>query len=160
VIGAVLGMIARFTDIGKQIIDGFIDGITSGFDRVKDLLGKLTDKLPDWKGPASRDRTLLKDSGRLIMSGLIAGIRSQESALKRTLTGVSGLIQGGIAATPTVALAGTVAVSPTALKGGATTYNVHVSVPPTVDSAEVGRQVVRAIEAHERQTGRTRLVRA
>ena len=54
-------------DAGGKIMDGLLDGIKSGFNKVKDTLGNLTDLLPDWKGPAVRDRVLLRPAADLII---------------------------------------------------------------------------------------------
>lgn len=69
---------------------------------------------------------------------------------------------GGIVSSPTLALigeSGPEAVVPLNQLGGGgnTYYQITFQVPPTVDYAEVGRQVVQTIEAYERRTGRKRL---
>lgn len=64
-------------DTGRKIIDGLIDGIRAGFDKVKDLLSNLTDLLPDWKGPAEVDARLLTDNGELIMQSLMDGLEAR-----------------------------------------------------------------------------------
>lgn len=71
--------------------------------------------------------------------------------------------RGGIITGPTLAIlgeAGDEAVIPLdRLNGGVTNvYHITVEVSPTADQAEIGRQTVKAIEAHERTSGRKRLV--
>lgn len=85
---------------GVQLIQGLINGIT---DKVRDLkakLGEVTSIIPDWKGPAARDRKLLTPAGRMIMQGLIAGIDGETQALKRTLGSVTGTIESALDPTP------------------------------------------------------------
>lgn len=77
---------------GKDLIQGFVNGIGSMFDSVKSTLGDLTDKLTSWKGPPSKDAVLLHGSGRLIMQGLINGIVSQKSALRSELSSITDMI--------------------------------------------------------------------
>jgi TP901 family phage tail tape measure protein len=74
---------------GEQVIQGFIEGVEGKFGEVKSKLGELTDMLPDWKGPASKDKTILFDSGSLIIEGLIEGIRSQEPNVRAVLLGLT-----------------------------------------------------------------------
>lgn len=79
-------------DAGKKLIDGFINAITGGFNRVKDKLGELTNLLPDWKGPAQRDRKLLVKPGQLVMEGFMRGLESQYAAIRSSLVGFAGTL--------------------------------------------------------------------
>jgi hypothetical protein len=80
------------TGAGRQIIDGLISGIRSAFGRVKDTLSSLTSMLPNWKGPAKRDRVLLFDAGKLIIGGLVDGLESQYGNVRKTLTSLTRTI--------------------------------------------------------------------
>lgn len=62
---------------GRALIQGFIDGIKSMFGPVSSALGWITDHLPSWKGPPSRDARLLRGVGRLTIAGFIDGMRSR-----------------------------------------------------------------------------------
>lgn len=86
---AVSGAGSALVSAGRQIIDGFIDGISAGFGRVQSTLGRLTSMLPDWKGPAPRDRTLLVEAGQLVIGGFIDGLESQYGAVKDSLRGLT-----------------------------------------------------------------------
>lgn len=83
-------------DAGKSIMSGLVDGIAAGIDWVADKLGFVTDMLPEWKGPPSRDAVLLQGSGSLIMKGLMDGIGSETAALQAQLGGITGTIEDGI----------------------------------------------------------------
>jgi phage-related protein len=83
-------------DVGKKIIKSLVDGIKSGFSSVKDTLSSLTDFLPDWKGPAERDQTILTPAGGLIMDGLMAGISARVPALRDQLQGITAEIAGSL----------------------------------------------------------------
>lgn len=72
-------------DAGKQVIQGFIDGIKNMFGSVQNTLTGLTDKLTDWKGPPKRDRTLLTQSGQLLIEGLVRGLVAGQDKVKKTL---------------------------------------------------------------------------
>lgn len=77
---------------GKELIRGFISGISSMFGEVKSKLGSLTSKLTDWKGPLPKDKVLLYNAGVVIIKGLIKGLESQFDNVKKSLTDLTGLI--------------------------------------------------------------------
>ncbi|MFJ6183769.1 hypothetical protein [Streptomyces sp. NPDC092295] len=74
---------------GKSVIRGFISGLTSMFSSVKDALGRLTDKLTDWKGPESLDRVILVGAGQLVIDGFISGLESRYDAVRKSLHGLT-----------------------------------------------------------------------
>ncbi|MGA5019247.1 hypothetical protein ACPCAA_17745 [Streptomyces griseoincarnatus] len=80
------------TSAGRKIIEGLIDGLKSAFKSVRSTLNELTDMLPDWKGPATKDARLLYDTGKLIISGLIKGLESQYDAVKKSLNELTAKI--------------------------------------------------------------------
>lgn len=151
----------RLFEIAGNVIDGFVSGIRSRFDQVRQVFNDLTGRIPSWKGPPARDRKLLADNGKLIMGSLIAGIESKVPDLRSQLGGVSSLIQGGISATADIGLS-RVGSLPITLGSAqaAPPVQVNINVAPGADAAEVGRQAVNAIEAYERRTGRRRLAPA
>lgn len=83
-------------DAGKKILQGLIDGIQAMVGKVKDQLGKVTGLIPDWKGPADKDRRLLYNAGQLIMGGLVEGMESQHTRIRRSLASTTSLIAGGV----------------------------------------------------------------
>ncbi|MEU9126579.1 hypothetical protein AB0D08_00425 [Kitasatospora sp. NPDC048540] len=89
-------------DIGRKIIDGLINGIKEKIGKVKDTLKGLTDMLPDWKGPESLDRVLLKDAGRLIIDGFIDGLESRYDAVRKSLKGLTEDVAGTEFDSPTI----------------------------------------------------------
>ncbi len=109
ILGALGNLGGLLSGAGRAVIDGFLSGITGAFGRVRDTLGRLTSMLPDWKGPAQRDATILRDAGRLVMGGFEDGLVSKFGDVKRTLGDVTDLVgmqvggasyvQGRIAAT-------------------------------------------------------------
>lgn len=76
-------------DIGRKIIQGLIDGITGAFDKVKETLSDLTSKLPDWKGPESVDRKILRGPAQAIMGGFRDDLESQYGDVRRSLMGLT-----------------------------------------------------------------------
>lgn len=94
VIDAVGNLNNLLADAGKKVIDGFINGIKAGFNKVKDVLGDLTDMLPDWKGPMAVDKKILFDSGTAVLDGFNAGLASQIPDVQKTLNGVTSNLPG------------------------------------------------------------------
>lgn len=80
----------------RRIIQGFIDGLTGAFRRVKDTLSSLTNLLPDWKGPKQRDLKLLRDPGRWVMEGFVGGLESQYGLVQRSLSGLTGSLSADV----------------------------------------------------------------
>ncbi|WP_394615880.1 hypothetical protein JNUCC0626_40120 [Lentzea sp. JNUCC 0626] len=76
-------------DAGRQVIDGFLAGLRSAFGRVQAALKELTDLLPDWKGPAPVDRTILRGAGQLVIDGFIDGLESRYDAVRKSLRGLT-----------------------------------------------------------------------
>jgi hypothetical protein len=90
-------------DAGRKVIDGFINGITAAFGKVRDTLGKLTSMLPDWKGPAKRDAKILKGAGELVIGGFLDGMESQYGKVQRSLRGFTDNIGSGAVDLPAYA---------------------------------------------------------
>jgi len=109
---------------GLQVIDGFLRGIQEKFDAVKGKLKELTDMLPDWKGPASRDATILTNAGVLVMDSFLDGLESRYGAIKDSLGGLSDDLAKTTLASPQVGdFKGARGLSATvtgALEGGST----------------------------------------
>ena len=74
---------------GKSLIDGFISGVRSAFDRVRRTLGDLTSMLPDWKGPAPLDKRILTPAGTYLIEGFMRGIAKRIPDVKRQLGGLT-----------------------------------------------------------------------
>jgi len=74
---------------GQAIIDGLKRGIEDKIGEVKATLTNLTNQLPDWKGPAKKDKTLLTPAGRSVIQGFINGIAQATPAVKTQLQGLT-----------------------------------------------------------------------
>jgi phage-related protein len=81
-------------DAGRRIIQGLIDGVTRKINDLTELLKSLTDMIPSWKGPASRDEKLLYENGELIMDGLIRAVGDKIPAFASLLRGFTNDIPG------------------------------------------------------------------
>lgn len=127
--GKVLGFFSNagtlLLNAGGNIIDGFLRGLTQGFEDVKNFVGGIGQWIADNKGPKAYDLALLVPAGGWIMDGLEDGIEGSLPSLRRTLGGVSATIAAGITSpsgagsyTPAGAYAGA---------GSGVTYNTTIN---------------------------------
>lgn len=86
---ALAGIGTVLIDAGKHLIQGFIDGISSMFDSVKNKLGDLTHKLTSWKGPESLDKVLLTPAGQMVIEGFVRGLESRYDVVRKSLNGLT-----------------------------------------------------------------------
>jgi phage-related minor tail protein len=82
-------------DAGKNILSGFLRGLTKGFEDVKDFVGGIGSWIADHKGPKAYDLKLLVPAGGWIMDGLRHGIEAEIPALRSTLGRVTDEISAG-----------------------------------------------------------------
>lgn len=98
---------------GKSIIEGFLHGLESAFDAVKNFVGGIADWISAHKGPISVDAKLLTPHGNAIMGGLLQGLQAGAPAVSSyldrftkglstgtTLTGTLGVAGGGFPGVP------------------------------------------------------------
>ena len=131
-------------DAGRELIQGFIDGIFGMFGKVKDKLGELTDKLTSWKGPESLDRVILQDAGRLVIDGFINGLESRYNAVRKSLAGLTAMVGGTVIESPSIAgaagisnkVAGALTASLGEGGGGNKTLNYYAAPGSSIDSEE------------------------
>lgn len=127
---------------GGQIMDGFLNGLTSGFNAVKDFVGGIGSWIADHKGPKRYDLGLLVPAGGWIMAGLGTGIEKSMPTLQSQLRGVSGAIQSGI--NPTLKGGGQYDYSGRAAvpsAGGGSTITNHITVTEASNAEETAQIV-------------------
>lgn len=71
--------------VGKDIINGLITGITSKFSAVKNKIASLASNIPGWAkdmlGIHSPSKVMAKEVGRWVLPGISVGIESEEGSL-------------------------------------------------------------------------------
>ncbi len=153
------GAASWLLNAGRQIIDGFLNGISAGFNRVRSKLNQLTSMLPSWKGPERTDKTILENAGELVISGFINGLESQYGAVKKSLKGLTKTVATtdmGTLDAPGFNSNG----SPISLNGysaagaGTTVVNITVNAPVGSSPADIGREIEQYRNAWLRQNGR------
>jgi phage-related protein len=92
VTGAFAGAAGWLLSAGRNIIQGLLDGIGGMIGAVQSKLGELTSMIPNWKGPAAKDRKLLRPVGKMIMNGLIKGFEDGRDGVRSVLEKVTDLI--------------------------------------------------------------------
>lgn len=129
---------------GKDLISGFIHGITSKFGDVKGALGGLTGKLTSWKGPPRRDKTLLTGAGQMVMDGFTNGLRSRFDGIRKTLGKFTDSMgrKGSQAARGSrlPALSGLAGQPPLRGAAGASQGGLTILVPITVEGNVIGEK--------------------
>lgn len=88
-VSALAGIASTLINAGRDLIQGFINGIKEKFGDVRSTLSDLTGKLTDWKGPESLDRVLLTPVGQLIIDGFIKGLESRYKDVRGSLQGLT-----------------------------------------------------------------------
>lgn len=142
-------------DAGASILGGLIEGIRSSLPDLEGVLGWVTDRIPDWKGPAAVDADLLRGAGALMIGGLADQVlQSSNTVLKPALARVTGDIRGSF--TPELAMAGVAGGSGGA--GGtrtvylpATHHTINGMTEASAPDGSLEKTVLRLMREHDEQ---------
>ncbi|MFL2118552.1 tape measure protein [Marinilactibacillus psychrotolerans] len=99
-IGAISGFFDDLWNIdlsaaGKAIIDGFLGGLKSAYEGVKDFVGGIAGWIADHKGPLTYDARLLIPAGNAIMGGLDESLKDRFNSVQRNIRSMADRLKVG-----------------------------------------------------------------
>lgn len=90
--GIFSGAAGWLINAGKDVMQGFLRGLESMLNQVTGFFKKITDKIPDIKGPESKDKKLLRPAGKWIMTGFVDELQKGVVDVYKTLGGLTGAL--------------------------------------------------------------------
>ena len=81
---------------GAAIMEGFLGGLKSAYEGVKNFVGGIASWIKEHKGPIRYDKKLLIPAGKAIMGGLDSSLQDAFRNVKQTVLGVAGEVQNAI----------------------------------------------------------------
>lgn len=104
ILGALGNLGSLLVGAGASIIQGFLRGLRSAFESVKNFVSGIGSWIASHKGPKDYDLALLVPAGQWIMTGLREGLSSQIPALRQDLSGISRELEAGLNVASNVSL--------------------------------------------------------
>jgi TP901 family phage tail tape measure protein len=97
--GRILGAIGDLSGLlmgaGHAVMDGFLNALKGGFNKVKDFVSSIASWIKDHKGPVESDQKLLIPAGRAIFQGFGEGLRKEWGNVQDFINGIGTNLSGG-----------------------------------------------------------------
>lgn len=132
-------------DIGKVIIDGFVDGLKGAWEAGKEFISGIGDWIREHKGPIRKDKKLLIPAGLAIMYSLNNGLQSGFSSVQSSVSGMGDLIAEAVNSDYSVDIGANVAAANQSIKSEMThDVNLNKGKQPGIVNVRIGKQQFKA----------------
>lgn len=132
-------------DIGKAIIDGFVDGLKGAWEAGMEFISGIGDWIREHKGPIRKDKKLLIPAGLAIMDSLSNGLQSGFSSVQSSVSGMGDLIAEAVNSDYSVDIGANVAAANKSIKSEMThDVNLNKGKQPGIVNVRIGKQQFKA----------------
>ncbi|EIT66068.1 tape measure protein [Lactococcus garvieae] len=132
-------------DIGKAIIDGFVNGLKSAWEAGMKFIGGIGDWIREHKGPIRVDRKLLIPAGNAIMGGLNKGLNNSFKTVQNSVLGMNDFLANAINAGGSVNIGANIRNANNSIGGTiAHEVNLNKGKQPAQINIRLGKQQFKA----------------
>lgn len=132
-------------DIGKAIIDGFVNGLKSAWKAGMKFIGGIGDWIREHKGPIRKDRKLLTPAGNAIMNGLNSGLTGGFRDVQSNVSGMGDMIANAINSDYSVDIGANVAAANRSISSQVShDVNLNQGKQPALFNVKLGNQSFKA----------------
>ena len=132
-------------DIGKAIIDGFVNGLKSAWEAGMKFIGGIGDWIREHKGPIRKDRKLLTPAGNAIMNGLNSGLTGGFRNVQSNVSGMGDMIANAINSDYSVDIGANVAAANRSISSQVShDVNLNQGKQPALFNVRLGNQNFKA----------------
>ncbi|WP_285141252.1 tape measure protein [Lactococcus petauri] len=132
-------------DIGRAIIDGFVNGLKSAWEAGMKFIGGIGDWIREHKGPIRVDRKLLIPAGNAIMGGLNKGLNNSFKTVQNSVLGMNDFLANAINAGGSVNIGANIRNANNSIGGTiAHEVNLNKGKQPAQINIRLGKQQFKA----------------
>lgn len=132
-------------DIGRAIIDGFVEGLKSAWEAGMEFISGIGDWIREHKGPIRVDRKLLIPAGNAIMGGLNKGLNNSFKTVQNSVLGMNDFLANAINAGGSVNIGANIRNANNSIGGTiAHEVNLNKGKQPAQINIRLGKQQFKA----------------